>query len=102
LARVRGSGPPALEVDDLGAIAQPVQVVRPPGHHVSPLLEELRAVVGPAQRVADSVRRDPDAAKKRVARGRARAAEFSWKRSVDGLCGVFDEVLAEHRRGVDE
>jgi glycosyltransferase involved in cell wall biosynthesis len=52
-------------------------------------------------RAADSVRRDPDAAKKRVARGRARAAEFSWKRSVDKLCEVFHEVLAENRRGAD-
>jgi hypothetical protein len=29
-----------------------------------------------------------------VARGHARAAEFSWARSVDALCNVFDEVLA--------
>lgn len=47
-------------------------------------------------RAADRVRRDPDAAKERVARGRARAAEFSWKRSVDGLCEVFDQVLGEN------
>lgn len=49
-------------------------------------------------RAADEVRRDRDAAKQRIAWGRARAAEFSWKRSVDALCGVFDEVLAEQRR----
>lgn len=48
---------------------------------------------------AADVRRDPDAAKDRVARGRVRAAEFSWKRSVDRLCGVFDEVLGENRGG---
>jgi glycosyltransferase involved in cell wall biosynthesis len=43
----------------------------------------------------DALRSDPDAAKARVERGRARAAEFSWKRSVDELCRVFDEVLGE-------
>jgi glycosyltransferase involved in cell wall biosynthesis len=42
----------------------------------------------------DELRREPDAAKARVARGHARAAEFSWARSVDALCNVFDEVLA--------
>jgi glycosyltransferase involved in cell wall biosynthesis len=49
-------------------------------------------------RAVDQLRRDPEAARSRTARGRARAAEFSWKRSVDRLCGVFDEVLAETRR----
>jgi glycosyltransferase involved in cell wall biosynthesis len=48
-------------------------------------------------RAVDEVRHEPDAAKERVARGRARAAEFSWKRSVDALCEVFHEVLAENR-----
>jgi glycosyltransferase involved in cell wall biosynthesis len=43
----------------------------------------------------DALRCDPDAAKARVERGRARAAEFSWKRSVDGLCRVFEDVLGE-------
>lgn len=46
-------------------------------------------------RQADRLRRERDAAKERIARGRARAAEFSWKRSMDRLCQVFDEVLAE-------
>jgi glycosyltransferase involved in cell wall biosynthesis len=50
-------------------------------------------------RAVDRLRRDPEAARSRVARGRARAAEFSWKRSVDSLCTVFEEVLSEsHRR----
>lgn len=48
-------------------------------------------------RAADELRRAPAAASERVARGRARAAEFSWKRSVDQLCEVFDRVLAEGR-----
>lgn len=48
-------------------------------------------------RAVDSVRREPEDAKERVARGRARAAEFTWKRSVDRLCAVFDEVLREER-----
>ncbi len=46
-------------------------------------------------RAAERVRREPEATDARVARGRARASEFSWKRSVDGLCAIFDEV----RRG---
>lgn len=53
-------------------------------------------------RAAERVRRERDAAKERVARGRTRAAEFSWKRSVDGLCGVFDQVLAGHPPGAEE
>jgi glycosyltransferase involved in cell wall biosynthesis len=46
-------------------------------------------------RAADRVRRERDAAGERVAWGRARATEFSWKRSVDALCSVFEDVLAE-------
>ena len=46
-------------------------------------------------RAADRLRRDREAARARIARGRARALEFSWKRSIDRLCQVFDEVLAE-------
>jgi len=51
-------------------------------------------------RAADRVVREREAANERVARGRARAAEFSWKRCADGLCGAFDEALREHRAGV--
>jgi glycosyltransferase involved in cell wall biosynthesis len=46
----------------------------------------------------DRLRREADATRARVARGRARAGEFSWKRSVDMLCEVFDQVLAEDAR----
>jgi glycosyltransferase involved in cell wall biosynthesis len=49
-------------------------------------------------RAADRLRGDRDATRDRVARGRARAAEFSWKRSVDRLCEVFDRALAEDGR----
>lgn len=48
-------------------------------------------------RAADALIREPEAAKDRVAQGRARAAEFTWKRSVDRLCQVFDDVLSEPR-----
>jgi glycosyltransferase involved in cell wall biosynthesis len=48
-------------------------------------------------RAVDALRSDPGAAEVRVERGRARAAEFSWKRSVDGLCRVFEEALGEPR-----
>jgi glycosyltransferase involved in cell wall biosynthesis len=51
-------------------------------------------------RAVDHLRRDPEAARLRVEKGKARAAECSWARSVDRLCGVFEEVLGEsHRRG---
>jgi glycosyltransferase involved in cell wall biosynthesis len=46
-------------------------------------------------RAVDELHREPDAAGARIARGRLRAAEFSWRRSVDGLCQVFDAALAE-------
>lgn len=49
-------------------------------------------------RAVARLRNDPEAARARVERGRTRAAEFSWKASVDRLCAVFDEVLAESRR----
>jgi glycosyltransferase involved in cell wall biosynthesis len=38
--------------------------------------------------------REPEATRARVERGRTRAAEFSWKRSIDRLCAVFEEALA--------
>ena len=44
-------------------------------------------------RSVDALLADPDGSRKRVERGRARAAEDSWKVSVDRLCAVFDEVL---------
>ena len=36
---------------------------------------------------------DAAATRARVAEGRERARRFSWSRSVDALCAVFDEVL---------
>ena len=36
----------------------------------------------------------------RTARGRERALSFSWRRSVDRLCQVFDEVLEEARAAI--
>ena len=44
-------------------------------------------------RSVDDLLADPDGSRKRVERGRERAAEYSWKVSVDRLCAVFDEVL---------
>jgi len=46
-------------------------------------------------RSIDALRREREQTRQRVERGRARAAEFSWKRSVDRLCKVFEEALAE-------
>ena len=50
-------------------------------------------------RAVDEVCHERDAAKERVARGRARAAEFSWKRSVDALCEVFDRGARRESSG---
>lgn len=41
----------------------------------------------------ERIRSEPAAARARVERGRARAAGFSWKTSVDRLCAVFDDAL---------
>jgi glycosyltransferase involved in cell wall biosynthesis len=41
----------------------------------------------------DAVQADPRAARERVARARERAAGFSWQRSVDQLCEVFERAL---------
>jgi glycosyltransferase involved in cell wall biosynthesis len=43
--------------------------------------------------LVDEVRRDPAQTQARLARGRARAREFSWARSVDRLCTVFEETM---------
>lgn len=47
---------------------------------------------GLARRV-EEVTADPSATAARLERGRERVKEFTWKRSVDTLCAVFDEVL---------
>jgi glycosyltransferase involved in cell wall biosynthesis len=41
----------------------------------------------------DAVRIDRKATAQRVAHARERAAGFSWERSVDGLCAVFERAL---------
>jgi len=46
-------------------------------------------------RLVDRVQAETEATARRVEIGRARAREFSWSRSVDALCGVFEEVLRE-------
>jgi glycosyltransferase involved in cell wall biosynthesis len=50
-------------------------------------------------RTVDRLRDDPRAARERVARGRAQAAQFTWSRSVDRLCELFHEALATSSRG---
>jgi glycosyltransferase involved in cell wall biosynthesis len=44
-------------------------------------------------RAVDRIEADPDATRARVELGRARAAGFSWKSSVDRLCAVFDAAM---------
>ena len=46
-------------------------------------------------RAVDELSTRPEATHERVERGRERARRFSWKRSLDQLCGVFEEVLRE-------
>lgn len=41
----------------------------------------------------DAVRSDDVARADRIARAEKRAADYSWKRSVDGLCAVFEQAL---------
>lgn len=41
----------------------------------------------------DAVLADPIATRQRVARAQERATGFSWERSVDGLCEVFERAL---------
>ena len=41
------------------------------------------------------LRADQDATRMRVAEGRTRIASFSWKSSIDRLCGVFEAVLSK-------
>jgi len=44
-------------------------------------------------RMVDELRRDEAQTRARLERGRARAREFSWARSVDRLCAVFEEAM---------
>lgn len=48
-------------------------------------------------RLVDELRRDAPQTRARVERGRVRAREFSWTRSVDRLCEVFEETLGTRR-----
>jgi glycosyltransferase involved in cell wall biosynthesis len=47
--------------------------------------------------LVDELGRDPAQTRARVERGRARAREFSWARSADALCAVFEETLGTKR-----
>jgi glycosyltransferase involved in cell wall biosynthesis len=46
----------------------------------------------------DAVRADPAATSQRVARASERARSYSWKRSVDELCAVFERALGMEGR----
>ena len=45
-------------------------------------------------RCVDALSGDPAATRERVAHGRERVLRVDWRRSVDALCAVFEEVLA--------
>jgi hypothetical protein len=45
----------------------------------------------PAQ--VDALRVERGATSDRVARARSRADRFSWERSIDGLCAVFERAI---------
>jgi len=49
--------------------------------------------------IVDSLRREPVATQARVERGRLRAQEFTWSRSAERLCGVFEQVLGSGGTG---
>lgn len=46
-------------------------------------------------RAIDAVRAEPTATRERVERGRQRVGRFTWERSVDELCRVFESVLRQ-------
>jgi glycosyltransferase involved in cell wall biosynthesis len=46
-------------------------------------------------RAVDCLRAQPEATRERVARGRERVRSFSWERSADALCAVFEDALRE-------
>jgi len=48
-------------------------------------------------RIVDGLRHEPAATQARVESGRRRAQEFTWSRSADRLCAVFEEVLGARR-----
>jgi glycosyltransferase involved in cell wall biosynthesis len=53
-------------------------------------------------RLVDEMRREPGRTRARVERGRLRAREFSWSRSIDRLCAVFEETLGSRRSEATE
>ena len=44
-------------------------------------------------RAVDRIRSNKNETLQRVARGRERARQFTWARSADTLCAVFEDVL---------
>ncbi|MEE8475607.1 MAG: glycosyltransferase family 1 protein [Myxococcota bacterium] len=46
-------------------------------------------------RAVDRIRSKQEETRQRVARGRERAGQFTWARSADTLCAVFEDVLRQ-------
>ena len=44
-------------------------------------------------RAVDRIRSEKEETRQRVARGRERVARFTWPRSLDALCAVFEDAL---------
>jgi glycosyltransferase involved in cell wall biosynthesis len=88
-------GHPLLEAMLAGApvVASDIPAFREIGGDTALYFAPLDAKALAAQ--VDAVRADPAAARARVERARARASGFSWQRSVDGLCSVFESALRE-------
>jgi len=81
-AMLAGSPIVAADIPSFREIAEDVALFFPPADPVA-LADAIEAT-----------RAAPEAASARAARGRERAAEFSWRRSVDQLCEVLAGALA--------
>jgi glycosyltransferase involved in cell wall biosynthesis len=86
-------GHPLLEAMIAGApvIASDIPTFREIARDTALYFPPLDAKALAAQ--VDAVRADPAATQGRVARARERTRDFTWERSVNGLCTLFERAL---------
>ncbi|MBW2421423.1 MAG: glycosyltransferase family 4 protein [Deltaproteobacteria bacterium] len=80
-AMVAGTPIVASDIPAFRELAGNVALLVPPG--------DPRALAAAVERLE----REPEATAARVEKGRRRAAEYSWKSSIDSLCRVFEQVF---------
>jgi glycosyltransferase involved in cell wall biosynthesis len=76
----------ASDIPSFHEVAEDAALYFPPGDP-----EQLAAAI-------ERVRRNPAATSERVERGRRRVEQFTWRRSLDRLCAVFEDLLRERAR----